>query len=49
VRRSSGSWLVVVRIAEAEVLISSEPKLGKSWLSYLALAPVSVIDDLFDR
>ena len=31
---------------QAEVLVSSEPKLGDSWLAYLAQAPVSVIDDL---
>jgi hypothetical protein len=31
---------------KAEVLVSSEQKLGNSWLAYLALAPKSVIDDL---
>ena len=31
---------------QAEVLVSSEPKLGDRWLAYLALAPGSVIDDL---
>ncbi len=35
-----------VRPEQAEGLISSEPWLGDSWLAYLALAPVSVIDDL---
>jgi hypothetical protein len=37
---------VGVRSEEAEVLVSSEPNLGDSWLAYLALAPRSVIDDL---
>lgn len=32
----------------AEVLVPSEPKLGDSWVDYLALAPISVIDDLTD-
>jgi hypothetical protein len=31
---------------QAEVLVSSEPKLGDRWLAYLALALRSVIDDL---
>ncbi len=35
-----------VRSEQAEVLVSSEPKLGDWWLGYLALAPVSVIKDL---
>jgi hypothetical protein len=35
-----------VRLEQAEVLVSSEPKLGDRWLAYLALAPGSVIDDL---
>jgi hypothetical protein len=35
-----------VRPEQAEVLVSSEPKLGDAWLAYLALAPISVIDDL---
>jgi hypothetical protein len=35
-----------VRPERADVLVSSEPKLGDSWPAYLALAPVSVIDDL---
>jgi hypothetical protein len=35
-----------VRPEQAEVLISSEPRLGDHWLAYLALAPKSVIDDL---
>ncbi len=41
-------WLTElgVRLEDAEVLVSSEPKLGDSWLAYLALAPMSVIDDL---
>jgi hypothetical protein len=30
----------------AEVLVGSESRLGDSWLAYLALAPISVIDDL---
>jgi hypothetical protein len=41
-------WLAElgVRSEQAEVLICSEPNLGDSWLAYLALAPISVIDDL---
>jgi hypothetical protein len=35
-----------VRPEQAEVLVCSESKLGDSWLVYLALAPVSVIEDL---
>ena len=35
-----------VGLEDAEGLISSEPKLGDRWLASLALAPVSVIDDL---
>jgi hypothetical protein len=35
-----------VRPEQAEVLVSSEPKLGDRWLAYLTLAPGSVIDDL---
>ncbi len=35
-----------VRMEDAEVLVSSEPKLGDSWLAYVALAPISVIEDL---
>ena len=35
-----------VRLEQAEVLVSSEPNLGDRWLAYLALAPISVIDDL---
>ena len=35
-----------VRIEQAEVLVSSEPKLGDRWLAYLALAASSVLDDL---
>jgi hypothetical protein len=31
---------------KAEVLVSSEPRLGDPWFAYLALAPVTVIDDL---
>ena len=42
-RRLSG---LGVRLENAEVLICLEPKLGDSWLAYLALAPGSVIDDL---
>jgi len=38
-----------VRLQDAEVLVSSEPKLGDSWLAYLALAPISVIDELLDH
>jgi len=38
-----------VRLQQAGILVSSEPKLGDRWLAYLALAPVSVIDDLLDR
>ncbi len=30
----------------AEVLIASESRLGRRWLAYLALAPITVIDDL---
>jgi hypothetical protein len=37
---------VGIRSNEADVLTSSEPKLGDAWLTYLALAPISVIDDL---
>ena len=35
-----------VRDEQAEILASSEPNLGDSWLAYLSLAPISVIDDL---
>jgi hypothetical protein len=35
-----------VRPEQATVLISSEPKLGDAWIAYIALAPISVIDDL---
>ncbi len=47
-RQAALRWLAElgVRPEQAEVLVSSEPKLGDSWLGYLALAPVSVIDDL---
>ncbi len=38
-----------VRLEDAEVLICSEPKLGDRWITYLALAPVAVIDDLLDH
>jgi hypothetical protein len=31
---------------QAEVVVCLEPKLGDSWLAYLALALASVIDDL---
>lgn len=30
----------------AEVVVSSEQRLGHRWLAYLALAPATVIDDL---
>ncbi len=30
----------------AEVVVSSEPRLGHRWLAYMALAPRTVIDDL---
>ena len=41
-------WLVElgVRPEQAEFLVCSEPKLGDSWVAYLALAPRSVVDDL---
>lgn len=29
-----------------EILLDAEPELGDAWLAYLALAPVSVIEDL---
>ena len=35
-----------LRPDEAEVCISSEPKLGDQWFAYLGLAPKSVINDL---
>jgi len=38
-----------VRPDQAESLVSSEPKLGDSWLAYLTLAPISVIDELLDH
>jgi hypothetical protein len=31
---------------QAEMLVSSEPKLGDAWLAYMTLAPKSVIDEL---
>jgi hypothetical protein len=34
---------------QAAVLICSGSKLGNRWLVYLALSPVSVIDDLLDH
>ena len=37
---------VGVSSEQSEILISSEPNLGNAWLAYLALAPMSVIDDL---
>jgi hypothetical protein len=40
---------VGVRSERAEVLVSSEPSLGDRGLAYLALAPISVIDDLTNR
>jgi hypothetical protein len=41
-------WLAVLGVGpeHAEFLVCSEPKLRDSWLAYLALAPISVIDDL---
>ena len=47
-RKAALRWLAElgVRSEQAEVLVSSEPNLGDSWLAYLALAPISVIDDL---
>jgi hypothetical protein len=47
-REAARRWLAElgVRPEQAEVLVSSEPKLGDAWLAYLALAPISVIDDL---
>jgi len=47
-RQAALRWLTElgVRPEQAEVLVSSEPKLGDRWLAYLALAPGSVIDDL---
>ena len=47
-RQAALRWMAElgVRSEQAEVLISSEPKLGDSWLAYLALAPSSVLDDL---
>jgi hypothetical protein len=41
-------WLAELGVGpeHAEVLVCSEPNLGDSWLAYLALAPISVIDDL---
>ena len=30
----------------AEVVVSSEPRLGHRWLAYLTLTPATVIDDL---
>ena len=38
-----------VRHEQAEILVSSEPKLGDSWLAYLTLAPIPVIDELLDH
>ena len=37
---------VGVRAEQAKDLVSLEPRLGDAWLAYLALAPISVIDDL---
>jgi hypothetical protein len=37
-----------VGLEQAEVLVQSEPNLGDSWVAYLALAPISIIDDLAD-
>jgi hypothetical protein len=47
-RQTALRWLAElgVRPEQAEVLVSSEPKLGDAWLAYMALAPMSVIDDL---
>ena len=48
-RRLAAQWRLSelgVRPEQAEGLISSEPDLGDRWLAYLALAPISVIDDL---
>jgi hypothetical protein len=47
-RQAALRWLtdLGVRPEQAEVLVSSEPQLGDRWLAYLALAPVSVIEDL---
>jgi hypothetical protein len=41
-------WLTElgVRPEQAEVVVSSEPRLGDRWLAYLVLAPGSVIEDL---
>jgi hypothetical protein len=33
----------------AERILDLEPKLGDAWLTYLALAPASVIDDLLEQ
>ena len=40
--------LVAVGVSseQSEILNSSEPNLGDAWLAYVALAPMSVIDDL---
>ncbi len=50
-RQAALRWLAElgVRPEQADVLVSSEPKLGDSWLAYLALAPISVIDELLDH
>jgi hypothetical protein len=47
-RQAALRWMAElgVRSEQAEILVSSEPKLGDPWLAYLALAPRSVSDDL---
>ena len=47
-RQTELRWLAELgaRPEQNEVLISSEPNLGEAWFTYLALAPISVIDDL---
>jgi hypothetical protein len=45
--QSALRWLTDLGILaeQTEVWTTSEPKLGASWLAYLVLAPIAVIDE----
>jgi hypothetical protein len=47
-REAALRWLAELGVGpeQAEVVVSTEANLRDRWLAYMALAPISVIDDL---